>query len=456
MPETVVSDNGPQLVSEEFTAFMRDVGARHIVSAPYHPSTNGLAERFVQTLKSALRKSPPASAQQRRRQQLSVIVELEALEADLESAWRRSRQLLLAAAARYSSERSVWAYPREVSWYETTLPHVPDNVFKENFRVNRATFDYIVSVCESMRRLDTNMRKAIPLKKRVAIALYRLTTSAEDGSVGNIFGVGRSTVNLVFREFCATVVRRLESRYVKFPREREVAEHVRRFAAVTGFPQGMGALDGCHIEVCPPKENAADYINYKGWYSVILLAVVDHTYKFQYTNVGTPGKNHDSNVFQRSRLPKVLAGSRFTKDKRLLKNVEIGPVLLADQAFPLQPTIMKPYPHPGPRGSPTQYFNYRLSSARRVVENAFGRLKARFRILHTLECDIDNVNSIIRACCVLHNICEQLNDRCDVLWVDAVTNEDRRRPQPVCTTRRVEPSCVAVRNALAEHLHSTK
>ncbi|KAL1475404.1 hypothetical protein MTO96_019820 [Rhipicephalus appendiculatus] len=159
----------------------------------------------------------------------------------------------MAAAARYSSERSVWAYPREVSWYETTLPHLPDNVFKGNFRVNRCTFDYIVSVCGSMRRLDTNMRMAIPLRKRVAIALYRLATSAEDRSVANIFGVGRSTVNLVFREFCATVVRRLESRYLKFPREREVAEHIRRFTAVTGFPQGMGALDGCHIEVSPPK-----------------------------------------------------------------------------------------------------------------------------------------------------------------------------------------------------------
>ncbi|XP_075534031.1 rho GTPase activating protein at 68F isoform X3 [Dermacentor variabilis] len=60
--ETVVSDNGPQLVSEDFKAFMRNVGARHVVSAPYHPSTNGLAERFVQTLKSALRKSSPGES----------------------------------------------------------------------------------------------------------------------------------------------------------------------------------------------------------------------------------------------------------------------------------------------------------------------------------------------------------------------------------------------------------
>lgn len=144
--------------------------------------------------------------------------------------------------------------------------------------MNRSTFEYIVSVCVSMRRVDTNMRKAIPLDKRVAIGLYRLATSAEDRSVANIFGVGRSMVNLAFHEFCTIIVLRLEPRFVRFPKVHEVHEHLRRFAAVSGFPQGMGALDGCHIEVCSPKDHATDYINYKGWYSVILLAIVDHTY----------------------------------------------------------------------------------------------------------------------------------------------------------------------------------
>lgn len=73
-----------------------------------------------------------ASALHRRRQQLCVIAELEGLEADVERALRRSQELVMAVAARYSSERSVWACPRETSWYETTLPHLPDHVFREN------------------------------------------------------------------------------------------------------------------------------------------------------------------------------------------------------------------------------------------------------------------------------------------------------------------------------------
>ncbi|XP_041820347.1 uncharacterized protein K02A2.6-like [Chelmon rostratus] len=55
LPQQLVSDNGPQLVSKEFKAFMEENGIHHITSAPYHPATNGLAERFVQTMKHALK-----------------------------------------------------------------------------------------------------------------------------------------------------------------------------------------------------------------------------------------------------------------------------------------------------------------------------------------------------------------------------------------------------------------
>ena len=57
LPEQVVSDNGPQFVSEEFTKFIKLNGIKHIKSAPYHPSTNGAAERLVQTFKKTMKAS---------------------------------------------------------------------------------------------------------------------------------------------------------------------------------------------------------------------------------------------------------------------------------------------------------------------------------------------------------------------------------------------------------------
>ena len=56
LPETIVSDNGSCFVSEEFESFLQSNGIKHITTAPYHPSSNGLAERAVQVLKSGLRK----------------------------------------------------------------------------------------------------------------------------------------------------------------------------------------------------------------------------------------------------------------------------------------------------------------------------------------------------------------------------------------------------------------
>ena len=65
LPETVVSDNGTNFTSSEFEDFMRQNGIIHKTSAPYHPASNGLAERAVQTVKDGLTKMPGSSVAQK-------------------------------------------------------------------------------------------------------------------------------------------------------------------------------------------------------------------------------------------------------------------------------------------------------------------------------------------------------------------------------------------------------
>ncbi|KAL3187029.1 hypothetical protein MRX96_026122 [Rhipicephalus microplus] len=84
---------------------------------------------------------------------------------------------------------------------------------------------------------------------------------------------------------------------------------MREFFAVTGFPQRVRVLDGCNFPVSPPKKYASNYYNYKGWYMMILLALVNHRYRFRYTNVGSPGWCHDSFVYGRSKLSRAIIES---------------------------------------------------------------------------------------------------------------------------------------------------
>ena len=61
LPEQIVSDNGPQFVSDKFATFVKMNGIKHIRCAPYHPSSNGAAERFVQTFKKAMKANRESS-----------------------------------------------------------------------------------------------------------------------------------------------------------------------------------------------------------------------------------------------------------------------------------------------------------------------------------------------------------------------------------------------------------
>lgn len=64
-PQTIVSDNGATFTSAEFQQFLRNFGIRHITTAPFHPSSNGQAERFVGTFMNAIRSMHEGSLQEK-------------------------------------------------------------------------------------------------------------------------------------------------------------------------------------------------------------------------------------------------------------------------------------------------------------------------------------------------------------------------------------------------------
>lgn len=155
-----------------------------------------------------------------------------------------------------------------------------------------------------------------------------------------------------------------------------------------------------------PSNSGSLYFNYKGTNSIVLMALVGADYKFLYVDVGCNGRISDGGVFANCSLSTALENNTLNipQPKPLHDQSNSVPfVIVADDAFPLKPYLLKPFPFRNQPG-PNRIFNFRLSRARRVVENAFGLLSVRFRVLRRpIELDPEKCTKIVLAICCLHN-----------------------------------------------------
>lgn len=148
------------------------------------------------------------------------------------------------------------------------------------------------------------------------------------------------------------------------------------------MPNCLGAIDGKHVVIEAPAKSGSLYFNYKGTFSIVLLATCDADYNFTTIDVGGYGKQSDGGIFAGSTLGKQLANTTFvTAEDRTLPNtsIKLPCFFVGDEAFPLSTRLMRPYPGRNLTDQ-QQIFNYRLSRARRCIENAFGILSSRWRV----------------------------------------------------------------------------
>lgn len=214
------------------------------------------------------------------------------------------------------------------------------------------------------------------------------------------------------------VIRTLEpilvQKAILFPKGREARQVLVDFEELCGLPQCAGAIDGCLIPMrCPPGPWNFRYHCYKGFDAMLLLAVVDARGYFTYIRSGFPGCTGDASAWGDCPLKgKLETGTFFPPEcARSIGGVVVAPFLVGDAAFPFRHYMMKCYNGNHEENTPEGCFNYALIRTRRVVENAFGRLKGRFRVLMAGRISDDNLApKLINLCCALHNIAQRCND----------------------------------------------
>ncbi len=167
------------------------------------------------------------------------------------------------------------------------------------------------------------------------------------------------------------------------------------------------AIDGKHVPIKCPKRLGSLFYNYKGFYSIILLALVDAYYNLLWVDVGQNRSSSDAQIFNQCELKEAIEdrtigfphADPLPDDDRLMPYFIIG-----DDAFALKTCLMKPFSQCN-MSDEQRIFNNRLSHARRIVENAFGIFANHFQcLLSPLRQTSEEVKSIVLACVCLHNL----------------------------------------------------
>ncbi|CAM5083473.1 unnamed protein product [Natator depressus] len=347
----------------------------------------------------------------------------------------------------HAMEHRFWAWETSTDWWDCIVLQVwDDSQWLRNFCMCKGTFMELCDLLSpALKHKNTKMRAALTVHKQVAIALWKLAMPDSYQSVGNQFGVGKSTVGVAVMQVANTITELLLSKVVTLGNVQVILDG---FAAM-GFPNCGGAIDGTHIPILGPDHQDSQYINRKGYFSMVLQALVDHKGCFTNINVGWLGKVHDARIFRNSGLFKWLQeGIYFPDQKITVGDVEMPIVILGDPAYPLMPWLMKPYT--GTLDSSQELFNYRLSKCRMVVECAFGRLKGRWCSLLThSDLSETNIPIVIAACCVLHNLCESKKETFMAGWeVDANRLASEYVQPDTSAVRRAHQEAVHIREAL--------
>ena len=257
----------------------------------------------------------------------------------------------------------------------------------------------------------------------------------------------------VVQETCRAIVHVLLKTYIRFPTGEELKRVVNGFQDKWGFPQCVGAIDGSHVPIAAPELNHSYYYNRKGW---LIQAIVDHNYMFRDICVGWAGSVHDARVFANSLIYKRITedGLLTDVDCRTLAGKEVPVCIIGDSAYPINTWLMKPFAETSALSPQQKHYNYRLSPARIVVENAFGCLKARWRrLLKRNDMHTEHIPTVVSACCVLHNVCEAHGESFNDAWLIEESEYEQPTPPSIASTSSSRNS-EDIRNAFVQYLYA--
>lgn len=283
-----------------------------------------------------------------------------------------------------------------------------ERTFSENFHMTPSDFEAIYNRVKDELACKKNTRPddRIDPRQKLAMTLEYLASGSLQRHIASNYRVSRSAFGNIIDEVCDALCNTLKDQFESCSKSKwlDIAKDCN---AKWNMPNCIGAIDGKHIAIKCSKDAGSLFYNFKGFHSIILMAICDANYRFTFVDVGAYGSEGDASVFSNCSMGKKIIQNQL----KLPVDASIGSIkvpyyFIGNDALPLIERIMKPY-------SPTKstalteeqtIFNYRLSRARRCIENTFGILCSKWLCLNrTIYCNPDRAQKFVSACVVLHN-----------------------------------------------------
>ncbi|XP_023945469.2 uncharacterized protein LOC112051172 [Bicyclus anynana] len=323
--------------------------------------------------------------------------------------------LLLLRRYRKKKQRRFWVHPfitimNPVGNYfllKYKALKTDEKKFFEYFRMSIFSFEELLSLLSPyLQKQSYKGRIPVMPLEMIGLTIRFLATGNEIRNIHLDYYRGISTVAKIIRVVCNAIWKFCLNANIPKITQQLFEEIAADFNKKANFPNCIGAVDGKHIRVRSPPKSGSLFFNYKGYNSIVLLAIVDSKYRFIYVDIGAYGKESDSTIFHNTKLYDLLMrGDLPTPTSRPLPGFQepVPFVFVGDEAFSISNNVMRPYS--GKHLFVKQrVFNYRLSRARRYVECTFGILANKWRIFHRpINVSYDFAIDIVKACCILHN-----------------------------------------------------
>lgn len=269
------------------------------------------------------------------------------------------------------------------------------------------TVDFLGTIRENM---DYNPCPDVPLTIQICSVLSFYGSGSNQRRVGpDAFAIISQTLVLkCIRTYSFLIATKIMDEFVKFPRSlQEIKILHDDLQEVYDFPGAFAMVDGSLFSLAAVSHTVEHaHVSRKSFHAMNAQLCCDVRMRFLGVNARYAGSVHDSLIWRASLVNSTL---------RRMCN-EVGPdwryFMLADNGYPLQRWLMKPYDDP--KTTNEKLYNKHHRKLRSLIERAIGLLKARFRcLLSERKLRYDPLMSayIIYSCTVLHNFCWQTTIR---------------------------------------------